>query len=63
MREYRLYCHNADGGIQRAEIIEARSDDEAIVFARAKKLPFDCEVWDRDRLVAEIPGHLQPAAP
>ena len=44
MPEYRLYCIDGVGKISSApELIEARSDGEAIVFARAKRLVVRCE--------------------
>ena len=57
MADYRLYCLDRGKKISRAaDWIEARSDDEALVIARAMKLPINCELWHRDRLVAEIPA-------
>jgi hypothetical protein len=35
----------------------ADTDEQAIVCARAKKLSVRCEIWDRNRLVAELPAH------
>jgi hypothetical protein len=57
--KYRLYCMNGLGKIGRVEHLEAGSDEEAVHLAYEKKLPVSCEVWDRDRLVAEIPCLLR----
>ena len=38
------------------ELVEAGNDDEAVDFARAKRLFTMREVWDRHRLVAVIPA-------
>jgi len=52
---YRMYCLDRAGKIESAVWIAADSDEEAIAYAREKRLPTACEVWDRNRLVAEIP--------
>lgn len=57
MAAYRLYLMNGLGKIGRVERLDARNDEEAVSLASARELPVDCEVWDRDRLVAEIPAH------
>jgi hypothetical protein len=57
MKIYRLYCMSGLGKIGHVEDLEADSDEEAVRLASEKKLPVSCEVWDRDRLVAEIPAH------
>ena len=58
MTDYRLYCLNDDGKFADAEWIQARSDDEAIVAARMKRLTVRCELWEGNRLVANIPAQL-----
>lgn len=54
MADYRLYCLDGSGRIARAEWLDAKSDDEAIVLVRAMKMPTGCEIWERDRLVAKV---------
>ena len=57
MSDYRIYCLDGDGHVARADWVDAKSDDEAIVLVRRKlgKAPF--EIWERDRLVARVaPG-------
>jgi HJR/Mrr/RecB family endonuclease len=56
MPEYRVYCLDGANRITRAEQIVATNDDQATEAARALKLPFKCELWHRDRLVARIPA-------
>ena len=58
MTDYRLYCLNSGGKIDHAEWIEAKTEEEAVVLARMKKLPVDCELWHGNRLVKCIPGHV-----
>jgi len=55
MSDYRLYYLNPEDKIMKAEWLDANSDDEAIVWVRVMKLPFACEVWNRNRLVARMP--------
>ena len=55
MPVYRLYCMEGLGKIGRVEELEAKNDKEAVSLAFAKNLEVTCEVWDRDRLIAEIP--------
>ena len=43
--------------IQRAaEVINARSDEEAVAKARALAKPTACEIWQGRRLVATLPA-------
>ena len=52
---YRLYRLNSDGKIAAAaELVEASSDDEAIVLVRVRHAELPCELWDANRLVARI---------
>jgi hypothetical protein len=59
MTDYRMYCLDDGGKITEADWIEAKSDDEALVLVRARKLPFACEVWAGNRLV----GRTTPYTP
>jgi hypothetical protein len=55
---YRLYCFSElTGRVTAAEEIEADSDEEALALVRARKMPVKCELWHRDRLVAELDPH------
>ena len=60
MRDYKLYCLDGTKRIQRAaDVISARSDEDAIDIARGLDMPMACELWQGRRLVATIP----PAKP
>jgi len=59
MSDYRLYCLNDDGKIKEASWIEAKSDDEALIMVRAKKLPTECELWLGNSLISRISPHLR----
>jgi hypothetical protein len=55
--QYRLYCLNEQGRFTKSHEIEARDDADALAKAREMKLPVACELWNRNRLVAELPAH------
>lgn len=59
MTDYRLYWLLEDGKIASAEWIDAKSDDEAVVIVRARKASQRCEIWDRQRRIAEVPAILE----
>jgi hypothetical protein len=61
MPDYRLYCLDGANKISRAEWIDAKSDEDAIVIARSHEKPVNCELWLSNRLVARIPA-FQPTA-
>ncbi|HEU5481754.1 MAG TPA: hypothetical protein VFU80_01510 [Sphingomicrobium sp.] len=54
MAKYRRYRFDGAGGINGAEWFDASSDDDAVRHVRTLKLPFDSEIWDRNRLVARV---------
>jgi len=56
MTEYRLYCLNEHGHFFNAHEITADCDQEAVARARELKVPVNCELWSRDRLVASLPA-------
>jgi hypothetical protein len=55
MGEYRLYCLNRQGKFTKSHEFEAESDSEALERSREMKLPVECELWSRNRLVAKLP--------
>jgi hypothetical protein len=57
MREYRLYCLNDRGRVSRSHEYLAENDDDALAIARNLKAQSRCELWCRDRLVADLPAH------
>jgi hypothetical protein len=58
MTMYRLYVMDGIGEIGRIEVLAAENDGDAVHLAYERQLLVTCEVWDRDRLVAEIPPQL-----
>jgi len=52
--QYRLYRLDGAGNISGADWLKAASDEDAIRQVRERKLPFNSEIWDRNRLVAQI---------
>jgi hypothetical protein len=61
MPDYRLYCLDGANKISRAEWIDAKSDDDAIMIARSHEKSVNCELWLRSRLVARIPAFQSTA--
>ena len=59
MSEYRVYCFDHRGKISTSHEFLAADDSEALARTRAMKLETECELWNRDRLIAKIP----PARP
>jgi hypothetical protein len=51
---YRHYRLDGAGNISGAEWIDATCDDDAVRQVRERKLPFESEIWDRNRLVARV---------
>lgn len=57
MPDYKFYCLDGAKRIQRAaDVISAKSDEDAIALAGALKMPMACELWQGRRLVANIPA-------
>ena len=59
MADYRLYCLQGNGKFTAVHEIEADDDADALLKARAMKLPDKCELWLRSRLVAMLDGCRQ----
>jgi len=51
---YRVYCYDSVHQVVTADVIEASSDEEAIAKAEAQGYGTRCEIWDGNRLVAEL---------
>jgi len=51
---YRVYSYDAARKIVSADWIEAADDGEAIAAAEASGFGTKCELWDGERLVAEL---------
>ena len=54
MPSYRYYCLDGAGHLHGADWFDAASDEEAVAFVQEKHPDGRCEVWDGQRLVAEI---------
>ena len=57
MAFYSLYIMDGMGKVGRVEHLVADDDEEAVSFACQQNLNVTSEVWDRARLVAQIPPH------
>ena len=55
MPDYKLYCLDGTRRIAHAaDVITAKSDEDAIAQVRALDMPTACEIWQDRRLVATI---------
>jgi hypothetical protein len=53
-KTYRIYCYDAHMMTISSDLIEAASDEEAIAKALAAGFGSKCEIWEGDRLVAQL---------
>lgn len=58
MADYRLYCLRSDGRFTKTHDITAMDDPDAIAKAKSMKIDVKCELWESERLVAELPAHF-----
>ncbi len=59
MPEYRLYCQGLDGKFTKKHDFSADGDDDAVAKAKDLKIEAKFELWEGDRLVAELPGYFR----
>ena len=57
MPDYRLYCLDGAGKITKVHEIPAATDEQALAIAKDLKLPTECELWDKGRMVAKLDAH------
>ena len=53
-KTYRVYCFDEVHKALSNDLIEAANDDEAIAMANAANFGTKCELWEGDRLVAQM---------
>ena len=53
---YRVYCYDGSKMTLTGDLIQASSDEDAIAKAEARGFGSRCEIWDGNRLVAELQG-------
>jgi hypothetical protein len=53
---YRYYCLDVDGRLHNADWFKADSDEQAVALIADKHPGSKCEVWQGNRLVAQIPA-------
>ena len=56
---YRVVCYDAGNKLVTADLIEAATDEEAIARAEAAGYGTACEIWQGNRLVAQLGGELR----
>ena len=60
-KTYRVYCYDRARKIVSADWIEAVSDEEAIARAEAAGFGDKCEIWDGNRMVAQLEDERRQA--
>lgn len=53
-KTYRVYCYDGARKQLTNDLIEAASDDEAIAQANGMGFGTKCELWEGNRLVAQL---------
>ena len=57
LKSYRVYCYDGSSlDLLSVDTIEAAGDTEAIALAEAAGFGDKCEIWDGERLVAQLSG-------
>ena len=60
-RSYRIYCYDAANQVVTADFVKAPSDEAAIAKVQAMGFGTKCEIWDGDRLVAQLEAERKQA--
>ena len=53
-KTYRVYCYDSARKVVSADWIEAANDEDAIAKAEAAGFGDKCEIWDGNRMVAQL---------
>jgi hypothetical protein len=53
-KTYRIYCYDARMNTVSSDLVEAESDEQAVAHAHAAGFGSKCEVWEGNRLVAQL---------
>ena len=61
LKTYRVYCYDAVHQVVSQDLIEAASDEDAIAQAEATGYASKCEIWDGDRLIAQLEDQRRSA--
>jgi len=60
-KTYRIYCFDGARMSLTNDMIEAASDEEAIAMANRRGFASKCEIWEGQRLVAELDAERRQA--
>jgi len=61
LKSYRVYCYDLGRKVVTADFIKAADDDEAIAKAEERGFGTKCELWDGNRLVAQLDAERRQA--
>jgi hypothetical protein len=60
-KTYRVYCYDVQRKVVTADFISAANDQEAIAKATTAGFGSKCELWDGNRLVAQLEDERRSA--
>ena len=61
LKTYRVYSYDGTAMTLTGDLVEAPGDAEAIELARAGRVGSKCEIWEGNRLVAQLDGERRQA--
>ena len=60
-KSYRVYWFDTERKEVIADFVNAASDEDAITTMRTDRVGLKCEIWDGNRLVAQLEGERRQA--
>ena len=60
-KRYRIYCFDGQQKIVTADWLDAADDAQAIAEAHKRGFGSQCEIWDGERLVAQLEAERRQA--
>ena len=61
LKTYRVYCFDLSRKVVTADFIKAANDEDAIAKAEASGFGTKCELWDGNRMVAQLEAERRQA--
>lgn len=61
-RTYRIYCYDGAQKVVSADWLDATTDEDAIAEAHARGFGSQCEIWNGERMVAQLQSEMRREA-
>ena len=61
LKTYRVYCYDSVQHVVSSDIVEAAGDEEVIAQATVAGFGTSCEIWEGNRLVAQLEAERRQA--